>query len=325
MSRLVKEGHFIVEGEGNERRWRSVADGETSSDEDIVTESSDAEASEQDGSEALQERSEAETGDDESDSDEGADDQDASEDTASESEADSDSEDHDEEGEDEEASAEVPALPVVPLPDPDPQILHIARTLADIGEPVDAQTLCDRAYLPSKRRLVTNILRALAEHELVTCSRPFAPDADDAIWELVYDGDLMDAAVRVQLADAPDRMTCDVCGQTKTFGGAPRPRTAGIGVRNDGRTYLAPGELTGFVIDWVTDPQNAGEEFTVRMITKELVAAHPGKVSDNSDGAIKNALDKMLRPDHRRLRFNDRALVALVREVGPRTYRALGL
>jgi hypothetical protein len=75
----------------------------------------------------------------------------------------------------------------------------------------------------------------------------------------------------------------------------------------------------------VTDAQNIGEEFTVRMITKELVAAHPGKVSDNSDGAIKNALDKMLRKDDRRPRYGDRALVALVKERGPRTYRALGV
>lgn len=231
-----------------------------------------------------------------------------------------------EEGEEEEEVVEPAAAPE-PLPDPDPQILHIARTIADLGEPFTTQALCDRAYLPTKRRLVTNILRAMAQHGLVSCSHPFDPESTEAIWELVYDGTLMDAAIRVQMDDAPDQVTCTHCGQTKTFGGAPRPRPrqGATGVRNDGQTYLAPGELTGFVIEWVTDSQNTGEEITVRQLNKELAALHPGKVKANADGAIKNALDRMCRPDHRRLRFNDRPLVALVRETGPRTYRCLGV
>lgn len=228
-----------------------------------------------------------------------------------------------EEGEKEEEEEEV-AEPE-PLPDPDPQILHIARTIADLGEPFTTQVLCDRAYLPTKRRLVTNILRAMAVHGLVSCSHPFDPESTEAIWEVVYDGTLMDAAIRVQMADAPDRVTCTHCGQTKTFGGAPRPRPGGAGVSPDGKAYLAPGQLTGYVIDWVTDPQNTGEEITVRQITKELAALHPDKVKANSDGAIKNALDRMCRPDPRRLKYPEKSLVKLVREIGPRTYQCLGV
>lgn len=228
-----------------------------------------------------------------------------------------------EEGDEEEEVVEPVAAPE-PVPDPDPQVLHIARTMADLDGPFTTQALCDRAYLPTKRRLVTNVLRAMAVHGLVECSHPFDPESTEAIWEVVYDGALMDAAIRVQMADAPDRVTCTHCGQTKTFGGAPRPRPGGTGVSPDGKKYLAPGELTGYVIDWVTDPQNTGEEFTVRQLNKELAADHPG-VKDNSDGAIKNALDRMCRPDHRRLKYPEKSLVALVRETGPRTYRCLGV
>lgn len=231
------------------------------------------------------------------------------------------------EEEEEEEEAVEPAAEPEPLPDPDPQVLHIARTIADTESAFTLQALCDRAYLPTKRRLVLNTLRAMAAHGLVECSHPFDPESSEAIWEVVYDGALMDAAIRVQLADAPDQVTCTHCGQTKTFGGAPRPRPrqGGTGVRNDGQQYLAPGELTGFVIDWVTDPQNTGEEITVRQLNKELADLHPGKVKANADGAIKNALDRMCRPDHRRLRYPEKSLVALVRETGPRTYRCLGV
>lgn len=350
LSTLVKEGEVTVTGTGTDRRWTKVTapelgDNQTAS----VSDEDDSEAAEQErevnpsDSEAASTESETseppatadteesegdgpgESGSTDHDPDQGSGDQQGENDDESDDEDDEEDDESEEDEDDGQESAEAPTLAVEPEPDPDPQVLHIARTIADLGEPFDTQTLCNRAYLPTKRRTVTNILRALAEHELVSCSKPFAPDADDAVWELVYDGPLMDAAIRVQIADAPDHVTCDVCGQTKTFGGAPRPRQAGTGVRNDGKTYLAAGELTGYVIDWVTDPQNAGEQFTVRQITKELVADHPGKVSDNSDGAIKNALDKMLRPDHRRLRYNDRALVALVQERGPRLYRALGV
>jgi hypothetical protein len=347
LSTLVKDGKVKVTGTGADRRWSKATAPEAGDDQASETapltprgdeseddrqaagqaegvDSEDSGAAPPAESEAAESPAGTEESEDEP-TDGGPGDDSADQQDERDGEFDKEDRESEKSEDDGEESAEPPTLPVEPLPDPDPQILHVTRTIADIGEPFDTQTLCNRAYLPTKRRLVTNILRALAQHGLVECSRPFAPDADDATWELVYDGDLMDAAIRVQMGDAPDRLTCESCGQTKTFGGAPRPRTAGIGVRNDGRTYLAPGELTGYVIDWVTDPQNTGEEFTVRQITKELASAHPGKVSDNADGAIKNALDKMLRPDHRRLRFNDRALVALVREIGPRTYRALGL
>jgi hypothetical protein len=354
LSALVKDGELTVTGTGTDRRWAKAAAPEPGDDQtaeaaptapggdeaevdsaatehaaEAVSDDSAAVPAASEESEAPASATAAESKDDGPGEEEptadgpGFDSGDRQGENHDESdEGESESEESDDDGEE---SAEGPMLPVEPEPDPDPQVLHIARTIADLGDPFDTQTLCNRAYLPTKRRTVTNILRALAEHGLVSCSKPFAPDADDAVWELVYDGPLMDAAIRVQVADAPDHVTCDVCGQTKTFGGAPRPRQAGTGVRNDGKTYLAAGELTGYVIDWVTDPQNLGEQFTVRQITKELVAAHPGKVSDNSDGAIKNALDKMLRPDHRRLRYNDRALVSLVQERGPRLYRALGV
>ena len=308
LGRLVKEGRTVVTGEGDERRWRAAApagaDGES-------------EPAEEEEPEATEPDADADTavtadGFDESD-------EEASEETEPEGNR--------EEGDkpEGEAAADEPPAASEPLPDPDPQVLHIARTLVDIGEPIGLLDLCDRAYLPTKRRLVLNALRAMAEHGLVECSNPYNPDQPGTIWTLIHDGDLMEAAARVQLHDAPDSITCPTCGQTKTIGGTSRPRKAGTGVRNDGKRTLAPGELTGMVIDWVTDPQNTGEEITVRQITKELVVAHPDKVSDNSDGAVKNALDRLCRPDHRRLKHPSKALVSLVRETGPRTYRCLSV
>ncbi|WP_026931884.1 hypothetical protein [Glycomyces tenuis] len=319
LDRLVKEGRTVVTGEGDERRWRAAAPAEADGEPEPAEEE-EPEATELDAGE--------DTADGETAGSSDKSDEEASEDT----EADSDTDEAESDGNQEEGgrpetetAADEPPATFEPLPDPDPQVLHIARTLADIGEPIGLLDLCDRAYLPTKRRLVLNALRAMAEHGLVECSNPYNPDQPGTIWTVVHGGDLMEAAARVQLHDAPDAITCPTCGQTKTIGGTSRPRKAGTGVRNDGKRTLAPGELTGMVIDWVTDPQNTGEEITVRQITKELVAAHPDKVSDNSDGAVKNALDRLCRPDHRRLKHPSKALVALVRETGPRTYRCLGI
>lgn len=347
LTSLVKDGTLTVNGTGSDRRWTLAAapeEGADPTEETAPTALSDHEADSTTADEAGEaDADESGTAQAASEASEAAEaptadateskDEDTGEGEIATSESDSgdgqaQKTEHDKEDEDEdggEESTEAPTLPIEPEPDPDPQILYYASVIANIDGPFDTQTLCDKAYTPTKRRAVTTILRALAEHGLVRCSKPFAPDADDAVWELAYDESLMDAVVRVQVADAPDHLTCEVCGQTKTFGGAPRPRPAGTGVRNDGRTILAAGELTGYVIDYVTDPKNTGVEFTVRQITKALAALHPGKVSDNADGAIKNALDKMQMPDHRRARYNDRTLVKLVKPIGPRTYKALGI
>ncbi|WP_335988563.1 hypothetical protein [Glycomyces sp. MUSA5-2] len=345
LTSLVKDGTLTVTGTGTDRRWTlapapeegddpaeetaPTAPSDHEADSTTADEASEADADESGTAQAASEESEeaeAPTADATESKNEGTGEGDIATSESDSGEGQVQKTEHDKEEEDEdggEESTEAPTLPIEPEPDPDPQILYYASVIANIGAPFDTQTLCDKAYTPTKRRAVTTILRAMAEHGLVRCSKPFAPDADDAVWELVYDKSLMDAVVRVQVADAPDHLTCEVCGQTKTFGGAPRPRPAGSNVRNDGRTILAAGELTGYVIDYVTDPENTGVEFTVRQITKALVALHPGKVSDNSDGAIKNALDKMCRKDPRRARYADRALVQLVRPMGPRTYRAL--
>jgi len=347
LTNLVKDGTLTVNGTGTDRRWTEAAapeegddptdetappapsDHEAEADSTTADEVGEADADESGTAQAASEESEgaeALAADAAESKGEGTGESEIATSESDSGEGQAQKTEHDKEEEDEdggEESTEAPTLPIEPEPDPDPQILYYASVIANIDGPFDTQTLCNKAYTPTKRRTVTTILRALAEHGLVSCSKPFAPDADDAVWELAYDESLMDAVVRVQVADAPDHLTCEVCGQTKTFGGAPRPRPAGTGVRNDGRTILAPGELTGYVIDYVTDPKNTGVEFTVRQITKALVALHPGKVSDNSDGAIKNALDKMCRPDPKRARYADKALVQLVKPIGPRTYRAL--
>lgn len=346
LTRLTRDGKARRSGEGDDDRWSNpdteaseagATDAESAGQEpdsvpDADPEPETAPPAEQDdpgGDETdpdTAETDQAEPSADVAAGDQEGDSEPATEEDGPGEDADDDTEPAPAQGEEEEEEEAVePAAAPEPVPDPDPQVLHIARTMADLGEPFTVQELCDRAYLPTKRRLVTNILRAMAQHGLVSCSHPFDPESTEAIWELVYDGALMDAAIRVQMADAPDRVTCTHCGQTKTFGGAPRPRPVGTGVSPDGKKYLAPGELTGFVIDWVTDSQNTGEEITVRQITKELVNLHPDKVKANSDGAIKNALDRMCRPDHRRLRYPEKSLVKLVRETGPRTYRCLGV
>lgn len=210
--------------------------------------------------------------------------------------------------------------PVKPL-DPDPMVMLIAHIMAEGPTALSTREVAEAAYMPLGSREVLTALRALAEHNLITCTKPFAPDDEDCQWQcqegLSY-GELMPLARAVAISDAPDAVTCPTCGTVKAIAGVSKRRKRGGDLRADGTRKLPPGGLKRLVKVWLERTENAGEEITPGQLTRELRAEHGDQISKHAYGAVSQSMEKFTEEDP--AESDKRPLLVLVND-SPVTYR----
>ncbi|MCH7229998.1 hypothetical protein L0U85_03860 [Glycomyces sp. L485] len=194
------------------------------------------------------------------------------------------------------------------VPDPDPAVLLLAGQLAGIEGPVGLEAITLAAFKvagPKQTETALHALCALAEHDAVKCSDPFAPDdrdRDDKVtWTvLVKPGELDAIAAVAQLADAPHATVCPTC---RTEIALPHPKgvgrtKSGSNGRIDGRRRLADGELRQMLISLIKE--NPGEELKPGDFVRELKndPRFADRVSANPSGAVRSALIALERKEN---------------------------